>query len=406
MRALVLLLAGLAAPLAAQPDLTVLPEALGLQPIVYPGLTATNGLEVRVENRGSAAAPATTATLYLSDDATLSADDIPVTTFNVGPVAAGAAITEQPFGVRFDEYGVDPGLYALIVEVDSEDEVAESDETNNTTFFAIRLGPEGTNVYNADYNFNIEDPYEGPVAPGAPEGFFNPETQTARLGVESDGTTPSPVRVFFEDNVRVRTTDDLLGDALGGNSEGPLRISGLARDGRTYDVYLYSGISGAEVTLGGETKTVTAEPASGFVEGVNYIVFRDLAPAADGTVEGTIRPLDGRPSYGVSGIQVFESDGTAVTGPAGPADRAELLAPFPNPADGTVRVPFRTGVAGALRLAVVDVLGREVAVLAEGPHAAGPHAVTLDTSALAPGRYTVRLSGDGVQATRPLTVVR
>ncbi|MDX1420900.1 MAG: T9SS type A sorting domain-containing protein, partial [Rubricoccaceae bacterium] len=59
-----------------------------------------------------------------------------------------------------------------------------------------------------------------------------------------------------------------------------------------------------------------------------------------------------------------------------------------------------------VRLAVFDALGREVALLAEGPHAAGPHAARFDASGLAPGAYVVRLTtADGSEARR-LTVTR
>ena len=64
--------------------------------------------------------------------------------------------------------------------------------------------------------------------------------------------------------------------------------------------------------------------------------------------------------------------------------------------------PFRDGTAleadvppgRPARVAVYDVLGREVAVLHDGP-ASGPLRLALDGRALAPGVYTVRLAGGG-----------
>ena len=82
-----------------------------------------------------------------------------------------------------------------------------------------------------------------------------------------------------------------------------------------------------------------------------------------------------------------------------------LEPPRPNPSRGRVAVPFTTA-GGPVRLSVVDVLGREVAVLAEGPLAAGAHEAEVEAGSLAAGVYLVRLvAGPEVRA-RALTVVR
>jgi hypothetical protein len=59
-----------------------------------------------------------------------------------------------------------------------------------------------------------------------------------------------------------------------------------------------------------------------------------------------------------------------------------------------------------VRVALYDVLGREVAVATEGERAAGAHSVTLDTRSLAPGAYIVVLEAAGAHASRRLTVAR
>ena len=69
-----------------------------------------------------------------------------------------------------------------------------------------------------------------------------------------------------------------------------------------------------------------------------------------------------------------------------------LSRPYPNPfrdaATLTLTVPERPA---PLRLVVYDVLGREVAVLAEGVLPPGEHALTLDGAGLPSGLYLVRL---------------
>jgi acyl-homoserine lactone acylase PvdQ len=90
-----------------------------------------------------------------------------------------------------------------------------------------------------------------------------------------------------------------------------------------------------------------------------------------------------------------------------PTDRLALAAPYPNPVTGgDLRVAYALPDGGAVHLAVYDVLGRQVAVLADGEAAPGPHTATLATEALASGVYVLRLSvGSEVEARR-FTVAR
>ncbi|WP_179270989.1 T9SS type A sorting domain-containing protein [Rubricoccus marinus] len=83
-----------------------------------------------------------------------------------------------------------------------------------------------------------------------------------------------------------------------------------------------------------------------------------------------------------------------------------LGAPAPNPARGLVRVPYTLSASGEARVSVYDALGREVATLASGAHAAGAHTATLDAGALAPGVYVVRLSTPEAASVQRITVVR
>ena len=92
---------------------------------------------------------------------------------------------------------------------------------------------------------------------------------------------------------------------------------------------------------------------------------------------------------------------------AGPAvARVALGAVYPNPSRGAVAVPFELPTAGAVRLAVHDALGREVAVLVDGARPAGRHAASVGAGALPAGVYFVRLAAGGAVETRPLVVVR
>ena len=83
-----------------------------------------------------------------------------------------------------------------------------------------------------------------------------------------------------------------------------------------------------------------------------------------------------------------------------------LDAPRPNPARSSVTLGYTLPTTGAARLSVVDLLGREVAVLLDAERPAGSAAVTLDASALAPGVYVVRLVTVEQTLTQRLVVVR
>ena len=110
-------------------------------------------------------------------------------------------------------------------------------------------------------------------------------------------------------------------------------------------------------------------------------------------------PDAGDPDWIVSGIVAGES------GPA--AVGLSLGVPHPNPVGGTAAaVPFALDRPSDVRLSVVDVLGREVAVLAEGTWPAGTHAATLASGRLAPGVYLARLTAGGTGLSRVFTVVR
>ncbi len=116
------------------------------------------------------------------------------------------------------------------------------------------------------------------------------------------------------------------------------------------------------------------------------------------------------------GIDLFQSATGKVWVLAGPGTTAaeETAAPaqaalrsvHPNPATETTTVTFDLAAAAPVRLAVYDVLGREVALVAEGSLAAGAHTATVATAGWASGVYVVRLEAGGSVETRRLTVVR
>lgn len=67
---------------------------------------------------------------------------------------------------------------------------------------------------------------------------------------------------------------------------------------------------------------------------------------------------------------------------------------------------FSFETSGLVRLAVLDVLGREVAVLVDGVRPAGEQEASWDAARAAPGVYVLRLEADSAVLTRTVTVAR
>lgn len=83
-----------------------------------------------------------------------------------------------------------------------------------------------------------------------------------------------------------------------------------------------------------------------------------------------------------------------------------LAAPSPNPVRGGAVIRYAVSGAAPVRLAVYDVLGREVAVLVDGVVAPGVQEANVNAARLAPGTYLVRLTSDAQTRTQRLVVAR
>ncbi len=129
----------------------------------------------------------------------------------------------------------------------------------------------------------------------------------------------------------------------------------------------------------------------------------DTAEPLPVDIAGEARVRGGAPDLGAyeSAFAVEAEDGAEV-----PETAVVLGEPYPNPSSGAVSVPITLKHASKVRLAVFDVLGREVASFHDGVLEAGDHALRVDTSALRSGVYVVRLVAAEYSATRRFTIVR
>ncbi len=100
--------------------------------------------------------------------------------------------------------------------------------------------------------------------------------------------------------------------------------------------------------------------------------------------------------------QVQPADGAALAANAG----EEPVQAYPNPFRSRTEIAFSLDTAAEVRLAVFDLLGREVAVLIDGPQEAGRHQATFDAAELPSGIYLWRLDAGAHQETGRLTLLR
>src|SRR5690606_15291007 len=90
------------------------------------------------------------------------------------------------------------------------------------------------------------------------------------------------------------------------------------------------------------------------------------------------------PTHDLFGM--YTSEEPAPLASAGPS----LDAAFPNPFATRTTLRLTLDAPQSMRAEVFDLLGRRVAVLHDGPLAAGAHALTFDAAQLPAGLYVVR----------------
>ena len=83
-----------------------------------------------------------------------------------------------------------------------------------------------------------------------------------------------------------------------------------------------------------------------------------------------------------------------------------VLPNAPNPFNTRTTVAFTLPAPQTVRVRVFDTLGREVAVLMDGPAPAGVQRVVWDAQNLSSGTYLLRVEAGGQVLTRPLTLLR
>ena len=160
-----------------------------------------------------------------------------------------------------------------------------------------------------------------------------------------------------------------------------------------YDVEVAEEERFAEVVFAAEGVAGTSVQSSAL--GLGRYYWRVRAESAEGAVSTWSAPY-------VFDVGRVANEDT----PTDDALATGLMVLYPNPAQATATVRFQIAEAAEVSLVVYDVLGQEVARLADASYPAGTHEAALDGSALAPGVYLVRFASGSVVASDQLTIVR
>ncbi|HLT47544.1 MAG TPA: T9SS type A sorting domain-containing protein [Rubricoccaceae bacterium] len=128
----------------------------------------------------------------------------------------------------------------------------------------------------------------------------------------------------------------------------------------------------------------------------------------EGTFTGTIAPgvcfaprLTEPPADNPATMIAPSSEAGLRTSPEGYG-----VSSHPNPSDAGVTISYEIPEAQHVRVAVYDLLGRELAVLVDEPQEAGTHTVRWEAASMPSGTYLYRVTAGADAVTKQLVLVR
>ncbi len=83
-----------------------------------------------------------------------------------------------------------------------------------------------------------------------------------------------------------------------------------------------------------------------------------------------------------------------------------LHAPYPNPFNGRVSIPFSMRTSGEVKVTVYDSFGREVALLQSEFKVSGSHQITWMPESMPSGTYMVKVGLANSASVVPVTLVK
>jgi len=233
-------------------------------------------------------------------------------------------------------------------------------------------------------------------------------TQIATWGWTQNGTKPNELHV--NDLFGAATTDEMYVDDFSLCSEMqpiiPVELTSFTGNVNNLGQVVLNWETATEVNNQGfeiERRTETSEFRTvGFVEGYGTTteprsyIYTDVT-AENGINYYRLKQVDFNGTYAYS--EVVEID---VTGPL----TFDLAQNYPNPFNPSTSIKYSIPESGNIRLSVFNIVGEEVAVLAEGFSQAGSFEVTFDASNLSTGVYLYKLQSANSVQTKKMMLLK
>lgn len=110
--------------------------------------------------------------------------------------------------------------------------------------------------------------------------------------------------------------------------------------------------------------------------------------------------------YSIAGHRLIPGVRDVSTETLPPVPTGGTIVSYPNPFSNSTTLSLDIESAGEWSVVIVDILGRIVARVTEGPLASGEHSFTVDATGLPAGVYFAVATGPQGHISRPLTIVR
>jgi hypothetical protein len=203
-----------------------------------------------------------------------------------------------------------------------------------------------------------------------------------------------------------QTVTDLGGVSNPIPADGATRVStgaSLSWQGHTgsrYNVYL--GTSANLTRVSRLQFRSSYRPEHNFRSGTTYY-WRVDEVTTTGTVTGTVWSFRTQRSGDDGGDDGHDGDHN---GGERASDSPEFGDLFPNPFNAVLTVPFTLPQAANVKLVLYDILGRQVAVLANGGFEAGAHSVQWSCVGVGSGTYLLSLTANNRTITTRITAIK